>query len=101
MSAWKKRLIALALWVPFALYGVNAVSRVLELSAASFPTTPMPDRETAAKLKAITKSKAQAAQSELQSGAGYLPEENGTYKAALTERFSATENARQFNEEKP
>lgn len=101
MTAWKKRLIALALWVPFALYAAHVVSRAIDHSVTPFPTSPLPEREKAAKAKAEVKAKADAARAELKAAAAFDPEEIGPHKAVLAERNWAAKNALQVNDPKP
>lgn len=98
MSGWTKRLIALALLVPFGLYAANAISAALDRSAAPLPASQAPDRAKSEALRADAKAKADRARNEIQAAVSYRSDDAARHKDILAERNWLVRNAQSFDQ---
>ncbi len=97
LTPWKKRFIALGLWVPLGLYVAQLVVETVNRSATSIPVPKLPERDVWEKKSAETKARAGLAKAELEAAARFeVPAAKGSFQGPLENRAWALENARLF-----
>lgn len=97
LTPWKKRVIALGLWVPLGLYVAQIVVETVNRTTTSLPVSKLPDREASDRKWAETKARAGLARAELEAAARLeVPAPKGSFQGPLENRAWALENARLF-----